>query len=185
VSLLLHFTAKWVAYKLRLNEALYLYEQSMKLPEEILPILAKITDGKECELEFWKTLEGDSLIDMYMDLSSELIMSDIEQDSIPIGYVHLAYVFYWETNCQFSGWYAIENKQDEMPMILSCYEAIGLNSEAKALEAAVSEWFASEQDHDRVGAAYSSVPNKYSDEDDRFEYLADYFTKNATKILYA
>jgi len=60
------------------------------------------------------------------------MMSDIDESSIPEGYIILAYIFYWEQNCQFSGWYAMENKQHELAKFLSCYEMFGLTSEAEA-----------------------------------------------------
>lgn len=156
----------------------------MRVPEKILPILEKISGARSCAPEFWRQLDGDSLIDAFFDLSGELMMSDIEEDSIPAGYILLAYIFYWETNCQFSGWYAIENKQDEMEKILSCYEKVGLHSEANALKAAVKTWFSTDQDHDAVGAAYRTVENCYSEEEVRFSYLANYFKDNAGTLLY-
>ncbi len=156
----------------------------MKLPGSLVPILEKITKQRDCGVEFWKSLSGDDLIDMLFDLSGELMLSDIDEGSIPEGYVLLAYIFYWETNCQFSGWYAIENKQDEMEKILSCYRKVGLTEEADALTKAVETWFATNQDHEKVGAAYSTVANRFSDEADRFLYLANYFSDNADRLLY-
>lgn len=156
----------------------------MHLPDSILPILKKITEGKESDIEFWRSLDGDDLIEAFFELSGELMMADLEEDSLPEGYVLLAYIFYWETNCQFSGWYAIENKRHEMDKIKSCYRKVGLPSEATALEKAVEVWFSSNQDHDAVGRAYRSITNEYSDEQVRFEYLAKYFAANANRLLY-
>ncbi|NIB44368.1 hypothetical protein HBA55_32540 [Pseudomaricurvus alkylphenolicus] len=157
----------------------------MNIPKNILPLLQKITTVRGCDLEFWNSLEGDELIDMMFKLSGELMMSDIDEDSIPEGYVLLAYIFYWETNCLFSGWYAIENKRDEMDKIIRCYRKVGLNGEADALVKAVEVWFSSKQNHERVGTAYHSVPNDFEDEGARLTYLADYFARNADNLLYA
>lgn len=156
----------------------------MEVPKVILPILEKISSARSCAPEFWRELDGDSLIDAFFDLSGELMMSDIEEERNPVGYVQLAYIFYWETNCQFSGWYAIENKKDELDKILQCYMQVGLVGEAHALEAAVKMWFATEQDHDAVGAAYRKVENPYREEEKRFLYLANYFKDNAESLLY-
>ncbi|MDE2421236.1 MAG: hypothetical protein KGO49_08685 [Gammaproteobacteria bacterium] len=156
----------------------------MTLPECIIPLLKKISDRRDCKVEFWNELVGDELIDAFLELSGELKLSEIDEQSIPNGYINLAYVFDWESHCQFSGWLAIENNQDEMAKILSCYRNVGLSSEADALEAAVKVWFSSNQDHDAVGAAYSAIANEYSDEDKRFSYLAEYFSKNAKTLLY-
>lgn len=156
----------------------------MQVPQVILPILENISSAKSCTPEFWRDLDGDSLIDAFFDLSGELMMSDIEEESIPAGYILLAYIFYWETNCQFSGWFAIANKKDEIEKILSCYRQVGLNGEAEALKAAVQTWFSTQQDHDAVGAAYRKVENPYSEEEKRFAYLAKHFKNNADSLLY-
>lgn len=157
----------------------------MRLPEEILPILEKITEIKGCETEFWKSLEGYDLTEMWFQLSSELLMSDIEEYTIPNGYVLLAYIFDWESNCQFSGWYAIENKKDELDKIQDCYRQVGLESEANALAKAKEAWFKSNQNHEIVGEAYRSEPNDYREANDRFDFLSSYFSANASSLLYA
>ena len=151
----------------------------MKIPEKIKPILLKITKPEGHELEFWKFLDGDQLTDKLFELSSELILSELDEDTLPKGYKLVAYLYYWEHNCQFSGWYAFHNLKSYTSKIIECYREIGMSSEASALEKAEIAWFESDGDHDKTGVAYGSVENEYKVDFDRFDFFIDYFKKNA------
>lgn len=157
----------------------------MKIPKELIEVLEKINQGKNIDVEFWNDLEGEDLNEQFFLLATELILSDIDEDSIPVGYKLAAYIYHWESNCLFSGWYAIENYRDMLPAIIDSYKQVGLTQEARALELANEAWDSEEQDHDKVGAAYGSVDNPYKEEDDRFDYLSNYFKTNASKLFYA
>ena len=156
----------------------------MCLPKELIPILEKITKEKGIGLEFWSELDGDELDDMLFNLSSELMLSEVDENSIPIGYKLVAYIYHWESSCLFSGWYALENYGDMLPAIIECYDRVGLSQEALALKRASQAWDSVAQDHEKVGAAYSSVENPYKDEDSRLEYLGNYFKENSNVLFY-
>ena len=153
----------------------------MKLPNQVIPILEKITGKKGPEIEFWNYLSGDCLddIDMFIQFSNELMISNINEESLSEIYILVMYIFHWEISCQFSAWYAIPNNEDDMDKIISCYRAIGLESEADALTKTVEAWFSTNENLDKVSEAYKSVQNKYSNENVRFSYLCDYFSKNS------
>ncbi|WP_020210275.1 hypothetical protein [Gilvimarinus chinensis] len=156
----------------------------MKVPDSVVPLLQKVTSQRACEIEFWRYLKEEDFLDSLFQLSDELMLSEIEESSLPEGYFLVAYIFNWETNCQFSDWYAIENKRDEMEKIILCYREVGLYSEAAALTKAVKAWEVSQRDEAAVSLAYKSVSNKYSDEDVRFEYLADFFSRYSDSCFY-
>jgi len=156
----------------------------MEIPGEVKPILEKIVDDTACSIEFWKEAKGEELTDMFFELSSELMLSDLDEDMLPIGYKLVGYIYYWETNCQFSGWYAIQNKADELDTIIECYKLVGLAAEADGIKKASEKWFETDGDHEAAGNAYSSISNEYSTDFDRWDYLSDYFVNNAKSLFY-
>ena len=150
----------------------------MRLPESIRPILEKITNRTDDKIEFWNYAHGEQLTDLFFQLSSELILSELDENSLPKGYKLVAYLFYWEQNCQFSGWFAFENLKDSIDSIVQAYRDIGLVGEANGIAKAMEEWFRSDGDDVKVGEAYSSVENQYKVDFDRFNYFNDYFNDN-------
>lgn len=157
----------------------------MDIPKELIPILEKITQNKNVGIEFWNDLEGEDLDELFFSLAAELVLSDLDEDSIPLGYKLAAYIYHWESNCLFSGWYAIENCGDMLPTVTECYKQVGLTQEALAIKKASEAWVSEEQDHDKVGAAYSSVDNPYKDQDVRFNYLSKHLKNNSKSLFYA
>ena len=157
----------------------------MNIPSELTPLLEKVTQDNGVGLDFWNELEGEDLNELFFTLATELILSDLDENTIPLGYKLVAYIYHWESNCLFSGWYAIENYSDMLPTIIDCYKQVGLEQEALAIAKACEAWDSEEQDHDKVGAAYGSVDNPYKNEDDRFVYLSNYFKTNSQFLFYA
>ena len=155
------------------------------LPPEVIPFLEKVIQGKCRSVEFWNQLSGEELTDLLFELSSLLYDSDLNGEKLPLGYTYLTFIYHWESNCQFSGWYAIQNYHDDLPVIIECYSKVGLVDEAKAINLAADKWFESDQDYDAVSEAYSAVDNKYSVDFERLEYLSQYFRDNADTLFYA
>lgn len=154
------------------------------LPEIVKPILQKISGSDTDQFEFWKYLEKMDLTEKFFELSSELMLSDLVIADLPDGYILVTYIFYWETNCQFSGWYALENLSPTLDLITSCYEEVGLKAEATGILKAAKVWCAEKQNYEEVTEAYQSVNNLYNDENKRWEYLNKYFKNNEDSLFY-
>jgi len=156
----------------------------MNIPNELLPLLKQITQSEQVNMEFWLDLESEKLNELFFNLSSQLILSELDLNALPVGYKLVTYIFDWESNCLFSGWYALENLGDSIPEIVKSYQLVGLNQEALAISRASDAWDSIEQDHDKVTMAYDNVENTYSDDEERLNYLSHYFKHNAEKIFY-
>ncbi|GAA5072511.1 hypothetical protein [Lysobacter panacisoli] len=160
----------------------------MSLPESVRPILESVirqpTVARGLPLEFWRHPDHRAWIDAFTELAIALTQSDLDEASLPRGYVLIAYLFDWEAQCQFSGWHALENRRNELPAIFVAYEEVGLEGEAEALRRALQAWDASGGDHVAAGAAYNTTRHGYSVDLDRLEYLAGYFIDHADRLLY-
>ncbi|MEZ5470979.1 MAG: hypothetical protein R3E90_04305 [Marinicella sp.] len=124
------------------------------------------------------------LTEKLFEFSSALMIEQIELTSLPKGYGLVAYIFYWETNCQFSGWYALENLSDCLDVIINSYNDIGLKEEAMGIQKAAEVWDETLQNYDEVTVAYKSVSNPYADENNRWDYINAYLKKNASALFY-
>ena len=156
----------------------------MEIPKNIVTILKKMADPKVNEFEFWNYLDGMDLTEKFFELSSQMMINAINFDKLPKGYRLATYIYYWETNCQFSGWYALENLSSELNEITRSYEDVGLTEEANSICKAAEVWNAETQNYDAVNVAYQSTSNPYSEENLRWEYLNQFFKKNASSLFY-
>ena len=151
------------------------------LPTAIVPILEKFRP--EGDLEFWNSHDPDA-IDDFVALAHGLALSNIDTAELPLGYSLIEDIFHWESSCQMSGWYALENMDAQLDEIISAYRAVGLEGEADGLTAARSAWSTSDGDDDATGKAYAQVSNPYRDESERWSYLFSYFKENAARLMY-
>jgi hypothetical protein len=156
----------------------------MTIPNQLVPILKKLTVESDQKLSFWLYLDHMDLTEKLFELSSALMIEQIELTGLPKGYQIIAYIFYWETNCQFSGWYALENLSGYLGEIVNSYKEIGLDDEALGIQKAAELWDESLQNYDEVSAAYKSVSNPYADENMRWDYINKFIKKNANSLFY-
>jgi len=157
---------------------------AFSLPSSVRPLLVGVTGYNDARMMFWEHLPPDRAVDLFFELASALMSSDLVAEDLPRGYVQVAYLFNWEAHCQFSGWYALQNNQADLDLITACFREVGLPAEADAVAAAADAWFRSGGDHERASAAYSAVPNGLRIDVDRFGYLARYFSDNADRLFH-
>lgn len=156
----------------------------MKLPDSIIPLLETITSrNDERTPEFWLS-DDPALIDEYVDLANQIFLCGLDPNDLPQGYSLVAALFDWESNCQMSGWYAIENRASEIERVAEAYRKVGLEAEGTAILAAAQAWSESSGDSDATGRAYSEVPNRFRKDVDRWQYLISFFNKNARELFY-
>jgi hypothetical protein len=161
---------------------------SPRLPESIIPILESVvlrpTVASGLPLEFWRHGDHRAWIDAFMEFGSALAASDVDDAALPRGYGLIAELFDWEGQCQFSGWYAFANRQQNIDRIIEAYRFVGLPGEADALMRANNAWNESGGDHATASAAYSRVSPEFRVDLDRLEFLAAYFVEHANELLY-
>jgi hypothetical protein len=160
----------------------------MHLPAKVIPILEAVCKSpvakKDTPLEIWKTNNQHTWIDLFMKLGIALFNADIVDSDLPNGYRLVAYLFDWEAQCQFSGWQAFGNRESTIDGVIESYRFVGLNCEADALQRGFDAWLASDGDDDAVTLAYDEIPNEYTVDLDRLEFLVSYFVDNADSLFY-
>ncbi len=159
----------------------------MHIPPEVVPLLERVVQMpllKGFPLEIWKADDHRRWVDAFMEFGSLLYCSDIPEESLPPAYVHIAYLFDWEAQCQFNGWSAFENRAGSIDRVFKSYSEIGLPAEAKALSAALKAWQDSEGSDEAVSAVYNEFRHEFSVDFDRLEYIVCYFIDNADRLLY-
>lgn len=120
-----------------------------------------------------------------MELGAALKARNLDDDALPRGYGLIAELFDWEAQCQYSGWYAFENREHGIGRVIEAYRFVGLPGEADALARASAAWNESGGDHESASAAYSRVSHECGVDLDRLEFLAAYFVDHANELLYA
>lgn len=144
--------------------------------------IAGISNVKIERSSFWK-VENDEVLSQLLEqlgLALQLInLDDKALNDLPPAYAVVYYVFYFEAECKFEGWLAIENAgAEKMKKIRYYYEKIGLAEEAKAIEKSEAAWYASGghdgQGYDSAAEAYKSVKNPYADENERRKYMLNF-----------
>ncbi|WP_347986037.1 hypothetical protein [Methylomonas sp. AM2-LC] len=160
----------------------------MQLPTQVIPILEAVSKSpvapKNTPIEIWKANNHSNCIDLFMELGIALFNSDIAEEGLPKGYILVAYLFDWEAQCQFSGWYAFGNREATIQRVIDSYKAVGLRCEADALERGYDAWLSTDGDVDAVTTAYNDLPNEYTVDIDRMEFLVSYFVDNANSLFY-
>lgn len=154
------------------------------IPKQLNTILENITADLSQGKEFWVYLNGMDLTEKFFELSSQLMIEELNLKSLPKGYELVALIFYWETNCQFSGWYALENLSSYLDEIISCYSEIGLKGEADGIKEAAEVWDEQLQNYEEVTTAYKSISNPYSDENKRWDFINTYLKSYADSLFY-
>ncbi len=155
----------------------------MKLPDQILPVLRKVSSDHSLPIELWKASNGNRIMAAFSDLAMKIDLVDIDVQGLPKGYGLLKVLFRWETECQFGGWNAFD-WAPETATIVNAYSEVGLQGEAKAIARAADAWLKSPDDYDAITTAYSTETHEHSVDIDRLEYLVDYFCRNAEELFY-
>lgn len=159
----------------------------MQIPTAIVPLLEETVQSpllKGFPLEIWKAEDHRRWIDAFMAFGRLLYNSDIPEQSLPRAYAHVAYLFDWEAQCQFSGWYAFENRAEAIDRVLQSYSEIGLSAESRALSAALKAWKDSSGSHEAASDAYDDFRHELSVDLDRLEHMVCYFVDNAHRLFY-
>lgn len=159
----------------------------MRVPAEVLPVLEAVSNNPRFKgrvpVETWRTEDHRLWIDAFLELGCELYASDIGEEGLPEGYLLAAYLFDWESQCQFSGWYALSNRSDTIDRVIEYYRRVGLADEAEAVARADAAWRASGGSHEQAAAAYGLARPRFSDEE-RLEHMACYLVDNANTLFY-
>ena len=159
----------------------------MELPADVVPLLERVVQTpllKGFPLEIWKGTDHRRWVDAFLEFGSLLYSSDIREECLPPAYAHVAYLFDWEAQCQFSGWYAFENRAESIDRVIEGYSEIGLRAEAEALSAALKAWQDSDGSHEATSAAYNELRHELSVDLDRLEHMVCYFIDNADRLFY-
>jgi hypothetical protein len=132
-------------------------------------------------MEFWK-IDDDEIFFEALGYLHLHIAGALEKgvEELPEGY-RLAYPIFWlEDDYCINGWTALTNAGEWLlPSAIDAYRRIGMESEAKALEAALESCRKDPHDEYLAEAAYKSVPNAYADDEVKNEALLSFFRKNA------
>lgn len=163
------------------------------LPDEIVPILEIVQSrffSPETRLDFWKTEQGGSLLNGFMDLALQLqiaLFDGHSHEKWPAGYTMLMLLFNWEAAGQADGWSQyFESSDDEIDSVCMLFRHVGLPEEAEAIRRAREAADLTESDLDTaiVANAYGAQSHKYSVDLDRLKYLAKWFHEGADELLY-
>ena len=159
------------------------------LPSAVLPLLETVRNripAKNVPLDFWQIDSGPKILAGFMELAPLLLSSEIDEREVPRGYVLLAYVFDWESNCQFDGWGAFGNIGDaEFERVCQCFEELGLPAEAKSLRHQMQFYKVTPDDDEALVRATELYRHDLSGNLDRLEYLTQYLCDHADELLYA
>lgn len=160
---------------------------NVQIPPSVIPLLEEVVRSPALAgfpLEIWKAQDHRRWADAFMAFGSLLFQSELPEESLPLGYAQVTYLFDWEAQCQFSGWYAFENRAGTMDHVLESYAQIGLEAEAKALSAALKAWQGSNGSHEAASEAYNQFRHEHSVDLDRLEYMVCHFVDKAESLFY-
>lgn len=160
----------------------------MSVPAFVQPILQRLSTYMSgfypdvpLPLEFWRT-EDDEL---FMEALSYLPLKMGEEaernwEGLPEGF-KIAYPIFWlEDDFQVNGWTALSNAGEWLlPWAIAAYQRIGMESESKALAAALAKLRSGALEDDELEAAYKSVPNEYRDDEIKYRALLKFFRENS------
>jgi hypothetical protein len=163
---------------------------SPTLPPIVVPLLEKVRAQipvRNVPLDFWQIESGPRILDGFMVLASELMMSDLSEHEVPHGYVVLAYLFSWEADCQSDGWGAFGNiDPDDFDRVCRYFEEhVDLAPEAISLRHQMSVYEHDPDNFEALAAASDLYRHPLSGDLDRLEYLTQYFCDHAARLLYA
>ncbi|XAH22530.1 hypothetical protein AAFF27_21365 [Xylophilus sp. GW821-FHT01B05] len=162
---------------------------SEHLPANVVPILEATSKSPlvaaGTPLELWRAANHRTWVASFTELGIALFNSDLDESTLPHGYALVAYLFDWETQCQFDGWDALDNRSNTLHRVIAGYEEVGLSGEARALARAFSAWNESGGDHTATSEAYDEVSHEYTVDLDRLDFLACYFVDHADRLFYA
>ena len=134
-------------------------------------------------LEFW-TIDDDELffealgyLPLHMGLTDSGEVPGL--DRMPEGFRLAFPIFRLEDDYAFNGWTALTNAGTWLlPATIAAYERIGMDSEARALGAALRACEHDPDDADAAEAAYKSVANPFADDEHRHAALLAFFRAN-------
>ena len=162
---------------------------SPTLPPIVVPLLERVRariPARNVPLDFWLIESGARILDGFMSLASELVISDLSEHEVPRGYVVLAHLFSWEADCQSDGWGAFGNiDPDDFERVCRYFEEdVDLAPEAKSLRHQMSVYEQDPDNHEALAAAAALYRHPLSGDLDRLEYLTQYFCDHAVQMLY-
>jgi hypothetical protein len=159
-----------------------------QLPASVVPLLEQVRarmPQRDVPLDFWRIDSGPRILDGFMDLAALLSDSDLEEESVPRGYVLLAHLFAWEAGCQCDGWGAFGNiPARDFDRICLMFTEVGLEAEARALAQQMKAYRADPADAAALAQAAAECRHALSGDLDRLEYLTQYFCDHADELLY-
>lgn len=160
----------------------------MPVPAFMRPVLQRLStymagfySDVQFPLEFWR-IEDDEL---FLEALSYLPLKMGEEaerdwDKLPEGFKIAYPIFSLEDDYQFNGWTALSNAGEWLlPLAIAAYHRIGMESESKALAAALAALQCGISDDDELEAAYKSVPNEYRDDEAKYRVLLKFFRDNS------
>jgi hypothetical protein len=160
----------------------------MRLPPHVVPLLERVVASpalpRGLPPEVWREPDHRRWVDAFLELGIALHDSDLDEASLPTGYVLVAWLFSWEAECQSEGWNAFAWRERDFERIAQCYRDVGLADEAVALEHAYAEWQRSGGDPHATSAAYDQHRHALSGDLDRLEHLACHFIDHADALFY-
>jgi hypothetical protein len=163
-------------------------EMARQLPPAMVPLLlkaAKVFPHKKLPVDFWQTDHGPTILDGFSALAPLILRADLPETAIPPGYLMLAQLFDWESQCQFNGWGAFENVSEvEFDAILHGFARVGLVAEADSLRKQMDAFHAHPDDLEPMFVAAEENRHAFSGDLDRLEYLTQYFCDHADALLY-
>ncbi len=158
------------------------------LPIEVIPILEKVMLSKltphDLPIEVWTYPNHLHWVDIFLEFGTELFNSGLDFSKLPAGYGMVSYIFDWEVQNQFSGWYALENRAYCINEICSSYAAAGFPREASGISNAFQVWDRELQNYDQVSKAYLKEKPEFESDIVRMENLVCFFIDNANALFY-
>lgn len=158
------------------------------LPEKLLPLLEQTVRGlrrTNVPADFWTIDHGPTILEGFSVLASLLLSSNVLEEEVPHGYVVLAYLFNWESECQFDGWDAFKNiGPTEFGRVLKYFSEVGLNAEAESLQVQMATYVRDPDDLEALNMAAGQATHALSGDLDRLEYLTQYLCDHAEELLY-
>jgi hypothetical protein len=139
-------------------------------------------DKLGAELTFWNIADDRALEEFVFGELLSVHQTRGSLGPLPAGYAPLFTVLDFEAACQYSAWRAVARYDtEEMRAIVAAFRTLGLDDESRAIEAVAAAYALAatgegdEFDYEGVlGAAYSSVPNRTRDIEDRLPLVFAY-----------
>jgi len=134
-------------------------------------------------LEFWK-LDDDLFYDFmnYLPVVFSMELGGLNNQTLfhlPEALHILWPIFSLEDSYDCEGWAALTNAGiDELTLVVSAYERVGLPAEAAALNAALASCQLTPDDTDAAEAAYKSVHREFEEDEARRMAVISYMRKN-------